>query len=174
HTPSLKYLSFMCFFPCECYGQEAGAMTRRRSSMPWYCLETNCLAVTAAVAGRDIAEFIVAFVHAPDELAGAEIHIRIVHRLHGVAQRAQALDRLAIHGRLDVQREIAVDLPARRAARRLRLLVVVEHADHGLQVALRLHVAAHDAKAHHRLPAAGQEARDNGVEGPLAPLDHVG
>jgi hypothetical protein len=44
----------------------------------------------------------------------------------------------------------------------------------GLQVALRLHVAAHHAEAHLRLAVAGQEAGDDGVERPLAARHHVG
>ena len=41
-------------------------------------------------------------------------------------------------------------------------------------MALRLHVAAHHAKAHHRRPIAREEGRDDGVEGPLARGHQVG
>src|SRR5690606_11275400 len=109
HNPSLKCVSFMIFFPCvSVMGMEPAPRARRRFRMPWFGLETNRLAVAAAVAGGDIAVLVVAFVQAPDELARAEIHVRIVHRFHDVAQRAQAVDGGAAHGGLDVQREVAV------------------------------------------------------------------
>jgi hypothetical protein len=54
------------------------------------------------------------------------------------------------------------------------LLVVVEHAHDGLQMTLRLHIAAHHAEAHHRLALLGQEGRDDRVERALAAFHHVG
>ena len=59
-----------------------------------------------------------------------------------------------VHRRLDVDLEPLVEAPARRVAGGLRVLAVVEHAHQRLQVALRLHVAAHHAEAHLRLAVA--------------------
>ena len=67
-----------------------------------------------------------------------------------------------------------VDAPARRIARGLRALAVVEHAHQRLYVALRLHARAHHAEAHHRLPVLGQERGNDGVKRPFARRHHVG
>ena len=74
------------------------------------------LAIPAAIACRHITLFVVVFRHAPDELSGAEIHIGVVHRMQLVSQPDQALGHGSVHGVLDIQREIAIHLPARRAA----------------------------------------------------------
>ncbi len=48
-----------------------------------------------------------------------------------------------------------------------------QHAHEGLQVALRLHVAAHHAEAHLRPAVFGEEGRDDGVKRTLARSDAV-
>jgi len=68
----------------------------------------------------------------------------------------------------EFQIQPAVPFPARRIARRLRLLARQQHPDQGLHVALRLHVAAHHAKAHLGCAVAHQEGRDDRVKWPLA------
>lgn len=77
----------------------------------------------------------------------------------------------------DVDREIAIDLPARRIACGLRLLAVVEHAHDGLQMVLRLHVAAHHTEAHDGFTLAvdllREECRNDRMEWTLAALDDV-
>src|SRR6266480_127870 len=61
-----------------------------------------------------------------------------------------------------------------RVARRLRILAVVGDAHHHLGVALRLHGAAHDAEAHHRLAVFRDEAGDDRLVRALARADAVG
>ena len=127
----------------------------------------------AAVAGADIT------VHGrvaqtPDELAGAEVHVRVVQSFQDMATRAQSFGHARAQGGLDVHGQTAVPFPAGRVAGRLRLLAVVQHAHQGLQLSLGLHVASHDAEAHHRRAVAHQKARDDGVEGPLAAGHHIG
>src|SRR6185312_17534319 len=89
-------------------------------------LEPHRLPVAAAVARGDIAAFVFAR-EAPDELAGAEIHIRIFDPLQHMPARFEPRDGRLRHRSFDVEREVAVHFPARRIARRLRLLLVVEH-----------------------------------------------
>ena len=50
---------------------------------------------------------------------------------------------------------------------------VVEHADQGLDMALRLHVAAHHAETHLRLAIAGEKGGNDGVERPLVRADLI-
>ena len=45
---------------------------------------------------------------------------------------------------------ISLDVSPRCIARSLRVLIIVDHSAHHLKMALVLHVAAHDAKAHFR------------------------
>src|SRR5690554_201447 len=137
-------------------------------------LEAYRLTVAPAVAGRHITMIAIGFGQTPDELARAEIHIGIVDGLQAMAQGFQPAYDVGVHAGLDIQREVAVDLPARRAACRLRLLVVIDHADKRLHMALRLHVAPHDAKAHYWLAVAAEKARNNGVERTLAAFHHIG
>ena len=73
----------------------------------------------------------------------------------------------------DVDRQPRVVAPARRVARGLRALLVVEHAHQRLHMALRLHVGAHDAVAHDGFAVFRQERRDDRVERPLAGRDLV-
>ena len=91
-----------------------------------------------------------------------------------MAARAQRLHRGLVHLLFDIERQAGVETPARGVAGDLRALLVIEHPNQGLHVPLRLHVAAHHAKAHDRLAALGQESRDDGVERPLAGRDLVG
>ena len=57
---------------------------------------------------------------------------------------------------------------ARGVAGFLQAHVEVEQVDEDLHVALRLHVAAHDAEAHHGPSVFGEHRGDDGVERPLA------
>src|SRR4051812_17558238 len=57
---------------------------------------------------------------------------------------------------------------ARRIAGFLETHVEVEQVNENLHVALRLHVAAHDAEAHHGFTVLGDESRDDRVERALA------
>ncbi len=86
----------------------------------------------------------------PDELARAEIHIGIVERRDPVAERFQPVGDLGRDAGFEIDREVAIDLPARRVAGGLGLLPVIQHADQSLEMPLRLHVAAHHAEAHDR------------------------
>lgn len=78
----------------------------------------------------------------PYELARAEVHIGVVEPLEY--------------------------MPA-RVAGRLRLLAEVQHAHQRLHLSLRLHIAAHHAKAHDRSAVSCQEAWDNRMERTLPP-----
>ncbi len=77
------------------------------------------------------------------------------------------------HAFLDAHRVVGVHDPARPVAARLRILVVVDESRDHLEVALRLHVAAHHAEAHDRLAAPGEKPGNDGVEGTLARADLV-
>ena len=91
-----------------------------------------------------------------------------------VAQVFEALHRLRVHAGFDIDLQTLVEAPARRVAGGLGVLLVVEHAHHGLHMALGLHIAAHHAKAHHRLTILCQKGRDDGVKRALARRDQVG
>jgi hypothetical protein len=129
-------------------------------------LKAHRLPVAPRVAGRDIT-FHGRVTQAPDELAGAVVLVAVGKGFDPVTQVTQALRGGRIETLLRIDRAAKV-APSRRIAGGLRVLLVVQHAHQGLQVALRLHVAAHHAKAHHRLAVLGEESRDDGVEGPLA------
>jgi hypothetical protein len=126
----------------------------------------------AAVAGGDVA-LDRRIAEPPDELAGTEVLVAVAEHGRLVAALEQALDRRLRHRRLDVDLEPWLEAPARRVAGGLRLLPVRQHPHQRLQVALRLHVAAHDAEAHLRLAVLGEEGGNDGVERALSGRDDV-
>ena len=65
-------------------------------------------------------------------------------------------------------------VPARAVAGGLDVEAVVDAVDDDLRLALRLHVAAHDAEGHPGLAVLGGEAGNDGLEGALAGLVDVG
>ena len=115
----------------------------------------------------------VAVLEAVDELRAPEAE----HRDLGAHDAVPAPRELFFHRGgdrvLEAHRVILVHDPARRVAAGLRILVVVDQAHHHLHVPLRLHVAAHDAEAHHGLAVAREEAGNDGVERALARPDLV-
>ncbi len=115
----------------------------------------------------------VAVVEAMDQLRAAEAEHRDFRAHDAMAAPRELVAHRAADPFLDADAEVLVHDPARRVAACLRILVVVgEPRDH-LHVALRLHVAAHHAEAHHRLGVAREESRDDGVERALARADLV-
>jgi hypothetical protein len=71
---------------------------------------------------------------ADDHLTCAVVHVRIGNRLDLVAECDQALAQLGRRRRLEVDRDAAVQLPARRVERRLRVHSVGEKARQRLHV----------------------------------------
>src|SRR5919197_4485202 len=131
-------------------------------------LETDCLAVAPRVARDEVAA-----VELPDKLRGSELVV-VVDRDDAVAAPLQLFERrvrkaVFLHAHVHALHEAE----ARAVARRLRALLVVGKAHHHLRVALRLHGAAHDAKAHHGLPVPGDEARNDRLVWTLARPDAV-
>ena len=63
-----------------------------------------------------------------------------------VATRPQTLEQRQGSGLLDIGRKVPIDLPARRVAGRLRLLIEIKHAHQCLEMSLRLHIAAHHSQ----------------------------
>src|SRR5256885_566538 len=131
-------------------------------------LEPHRLAVAPRVAGDQIST-----VQLPDRLAAAELVV-VVDRDDAVTAALQLLEHRGLKSvvlHADIQ---ALHHPeARAVARGLRALAVVGDADQHLCVALRLHGAAHHAKAHDRLAVLGDEPRDDRLVGPLARADLV-
>ncbi len=68
----------------------------------------------------------------------------------------------------------ALVVPARAVAGGLDVEAVIDPVHDDLLLAHRLHVAAHHAEAHPGLAAPGREARDDGLERPLARRIDVG
>lgn len=89
------------------------------------CLPASHCAIASAVAGGDVAVFLFAFAgrQAPDELAGAKVCVS--GQRHDVVPLVAQLPPLPV-------------VSARRVARGLRVLLVVEHAHQRLHMRLRL------------------------------------
>lgn len=82
-------------------------------------------------------------------LGAAELGVEALRHLDRMAARDQTIDRFLREIPLDRHAMVVVHhAPARRVARGLRVLAVVGDARGDLQMALRLHRAAHDAEAH--------------------------
>ncbi len=63
---------------------------------------------------------------------------------------------------------------ARGVAGFLHVEAEIDHVDDDLHMALRLHVAAHDAEAHERLAVFHDESRNDGLKRPFARRIDVG
>src|SRR5690349_360338 len=79
-------------------------------------LEPRRLSVAARVGCRDVT---VVGLH--DELSGAEVHVGVRHGCGDVPERQQALAQLRRSGGLEIDGAVAIDLPARRVERGLRI-----------------------------------------------------
>src|SRR6185503_1922920 len=135
---------------------------------PSFSSETYGLAVAARIARGEVAP-----VELPDELRAAELVV-VVDGDDAVAAALQLLERRRGEASfLDAHVHALHEAEARTVARRLRALTVVGDAHHHLRVPLRLHRAAHDPEAHHRLSLARDEARNDRLVGTLARSDAV-
>src|SRR5260221_6272092 len=115
----------------------------------------------------------VAAVQLPDQLPAAELVV-VVHGDDPVPAALQLTEyRRGELAFFDAHVQALDDAEARAVARRLRILAVVCDAHQHLGMALRLHGAAHDAEAHHRLAVAGEEAGDDRLVRTLGRPDAV-
>jgi hypothetical protein len=80
---------------------------------------------------------------------------------------AQSVDDVGMDRRFDLDIFALAPIPARCIQRSLRVKAIIDHFDHYLQMALGLHMAAHDAERPDGLAIAGQEAGDDGVIRPF-------
>ena len=87
-------------------------------------------------------------------------------------RRREAVERLLERERPAVV-AVAIEPPARRVERRLRVEPAVDHVRHDLQMALRLHVPAHHAERAEQRAVAQQQARDDRVVRALAGREPV-
>src|SRR5437899_2255237 len=132
------------------------------------CLKPYCLAIAPRVARDEVAA-----VELPDELRAAELVV-VVDRDDAMAAALQLLQRRGGEAAfLDAHVHALHDAEARTVAGGLRALPVIGDARHHLRVPLRLHRAAHQAEAHHRLAGLADEAWDDGLIGALARSDTV-
>ena len=92
---------------------------------------------------------------------------------HGMTAAFELVFDMGRKARLQGDAKILIDVPARRIARRLRILDVVENSDHHLDMTLGLHVSAHNPEAHQRLVIPGHEARNDGVKRAFAAGDTI-
>src|SRR5664279_4768764 len=126
------------------------------------------LAILARVAAAAVG-----VAQALDDLRAAEDHRRWARQQLVPARRQRRRD-LGREPLLQRDLRALGDVPAGRVAGRLRVLPVPVEAQHHLHVPLRLHVPTHHPEGARRLAAAGDEARHDGVERPLAARDAVG
>src|SRR5688572_13380686 len=85
-------------------------------------LEPRGQPVAAGIRRRHVT-FHTRVAHTPDELAGAEVLVVVVDHSDLVPAFDEPLHRARVELRLDVDRQAFVVAPARRVARRLRLLL---------------------------------------------------
>src|SRR5512146_62654 len=133
-----------------------------------FSLETNRLSVAARIARREVAA-----VELPDHLRAAELVV-VVDRDDAVAALLEALQGRRRKAAFDAHVEALHPAKARPVARGLRVLAVIGDAHHDLRVALGLHRPTHDAEAHDRPAALGDESRDDRLVGALARGHAVG
>src|SRR5581483_3992338 len=101
---------------------------------------------------------------AEDRLPDAEA-VREHGPPHLVPESAQRL-LLPPQAGLELDGAVRLDAPARRVERGLRVGALVDEPQHDLEVALRLHRAAHDPERPEQAAALKQQPGDNGVERP--------
>src|SRR5207237_3253374 len=144
-------------------------INKKTWSVPdFYWLKPDPLSIAPRVAGDEIAAF-----ERPDELRGSELVV-VVDGDDVMAAALQLLERGGGEAVvLDAHVHALHEAKARAVAGRLRALAVVGDAHHHLGMTLRLHRAAHDAEAHHRLAFTGDEARNDGLVGALARPDAI-
>src|SRR5690606_836822 len=130
--------------------------------------EPDSLPVATCITGCNIA--VRCF---PDELSGTEVHVVVSHLVDLMATCCQCRAHVSRHRVFKIEGQADIDFPARSIAGSLWLLAIGQHTHQRLHVTLRLHVAAHDAKAHLRLTIPGQKARNDSVEWSLAGRDAI-
>ncbi len=90
-----------------------------------------------------------------------------------MATSAQFLDHVGRKPRLQPQVVISIHEPSGTVGGGLWVLLIIEDADHHLNVALGLHWTAHHAKTHHRRAVPRHKGGDDRVEGTLATRDPI-
>ncbi len=108
-------------------------------------LEADSLSILAPVGAGAVTTL-----QTVDELRTAEESWASV-LLDRVPPRPQRFDDAGRKSRLKLEAYVLIDIPARPVRRSLRVLPVVEDADHHLDVALWPHVPAHHAETHQGL-----------------------
>jgi len=105
-----------------------------------------------------------------DDLCRANIEIRAP--VDRVAPLRQAVGECLRPGLFDPD-PLVVESPAWRVGGRLRILLAGEHAAYDLDVTLRLHRPAHNAKGGHGLAVLGDKAGNDRVEWPFSAGDLI-
>src|ERR1700730_498301 len=137
----------------------------------WHARPARSIAERAAVLARIGAAGQRALVPVdPDRLTAAE---RRNHAAGLMPELLQALDDVGGHAILELI-DAFVMQAARHIDRLLHVAAAVEHVGQHMHLPDRLILSAHHAERHHRAAIFGREARNDGVQRPLAWRDAIG